>query len=502
MYSDQIKTKSSLPHSLYRAQQIKEYEGQAAELAGSSLYGLMKRAGEACFQVFKTHFPDVQRVLVLTGRGNNGGDGYIFAAIAKDAGFLVQLCQMGDAQELSGDAAQARDAWLVEQGVIDTMEQADFTAADVIVDALLGTGLSGPVRGDYEHLIDKINRAGKPVLSVDLPSGLNADSGAIANIAVQAAATITLVGLKQGLLTGSAADNCGQLYFSGLGISEQFSQLATSSASRISYQQLSGLLTARKRCSHKGRFGRALIVGGNIGMPGAVRLAGEAALRCGSGLVKVLTRQENRLAVINGRPELMLAECDVQTVNTEALRDWATTLVVGPGLGNDDWAENLFSCVLASDLPMVVDADGLNLLAKHSECKNNWILTPHPGEAANLLGCTTAEIEQDRFAAVRELQHRFGGVVILKGAGTLICDAQQIYVANVGNPGMASGGMGDVLSGIIGGLLAQGLNLSQAAMLAVCIHGLAADLAAGDDERGLLGSDLFPYIRKLVNPNV
>jgi hydroxyethylthiazole kinase-like uncharacterized protein yjeF len=342
MLVDQIKTKDSLPHSLYPAQQIKDNEGLAAEQADGTLYGLMKRAGEACYRVFKTHFSDVQRILVLTGKGNNGGDGYIFAAIAKDAGFFVQLCQMGDAQGLTGDAAQARDGWLVEQGVIDDIAQADFAAADVIVDALLGTGLSGPVRGEYVQLIAKVNQSGKPVLSVDIPSGLNADSGAVANIAVKAAATITFVGLKPGLFTGRAAENCGQIYFSDLGISEQFKALATSSASRISYPQLSGLLAPRSRTSHKGDFGRMLLLGGNIGMPGAVRLAGEAALRSGAGLVKVLTRQENQLAVISTRPELMLAVEKQGEADADLLANWATTLVIGPGLGRDRWAEKLF----------------------------------------------------------------------------------------------------------------------------------------------------------------
>lgn len=500
MLSEQIKTQCSLPHSLYRAQQVKDNEGQAAHLAGSSLYGLMKRAGEACYQVFQTSFADARHVLVLTGRGNNGGDGYVFAAIAKDAGLFVQLCQMGDAADLTGDAAQARNGWLVEQGVIADIAQADFENADVIVDALLGTGLSGPVRGEYQQLIARINEAGKPVLSVDIPSGLNADTGAVSNIAVKAAATITFVALKQGLFTGRAAEYSGQIYFSGLGVSEQFATLCASSATRISYPQLSGLLAPRSRISHKGLFGRTLLLGGNIGMPGAVRLAGEAALRTGAGLVKVVTRQENQLAVISGRPELMLENSAQKTAHSNSLEEWATNLVIGPGLGRDGWAKNLFDYALASALPTVLDADGLNLLASDPVCKDNWILTPHPGEAANLLGCSTLRIEEDRFTAVRDLQHRFGGVVILKGAGTLICDAQQIYVANVGNPGMASGGMGDVLSGIIGGLLAQGLNLPQAAQLGVCIHGGAADLAAAEDERGLLASDLFPYIRKLVNP--
>ncbi|MFT6984433.1 MAG: hydroxyethylthiazole kinase-like uncharacterized protein yjeF [Psychromonas sp.] len=500
MLSDQIKTKCTLPHSLYRAQQIKDFEGEAAALAGITLYSLMERAGQACYDVFNTHFPDARQVLILSGKGNNGGDGYIFAALAKNAGLSVQLCQMGVPDDLSGDALLACSAWQAKQGVVEGIEQADFEKADIIVDALLGTGLSGALRPEYQRLIYKITASGKPVLSVDLPSGLNADTGAVSDVAVKADATITFVGLKQGLFTGRAIDHCGQIYFSGLGITKQFDSLCSSSVTRISYQDLSDRLTPRSRTSHKGFFGKTLILGGNLGMPGAVRLAGEAALRTGSGLVKVLTRQENQLAVIAGRPELMVADFDLNKIDDSAIRDWATNLVIGPGLGKDNWAKMLLDFVLASDLPTVVDADGLNLLVDKPAWKDTWILTPHPGEAAHLLGCSISKVEDNRFSAVRNLQHSFGGVVILKGAGTLICDGKQTYLANVGNPGMASGGMGDVLSGIIGGLLAQDLNLQQAATLAVCIHGQAADLAAQQDERGLLASDLFPYIRKLVNP--
>ncbi|MEH6452987.1 MAG: NAD(P)H-hydrate dehydratase [Psychromonas sp.] len=505
MFADQIKTKSSLPHSLYRAQQIKDFEGEAAIAAGTSLYGLMSRTGQACFDVLKTHFPDPQNLLVLVGKGNNGGDGYVVAAIAKDAGLNVQLCQLGDSENLTGDAAQARNAWRVEQGVIEGIEDANFDRADVIVDALLGTGLSGTVHPDFQRLIFKINQANKPVLSVDLPSGMNADTGAVHDVAVKADATISFVGLKQGLFTGCAAEYCGQVYFSGLGISDQFRALTKSNIKRVNYEDFTQLSDKRSRISHKGFFGKSLVIGGNKGMPGAVRLSAEAALRTGSGLVKVVTRPEHLLAVISGRPELMVHGYELETnldtdINSLDL-GWPTSLLIGPGLGRDKWAINLLESVLKSELPTIVDADALNLLVDHPTWKENWILTPHPGEAANLLGCSIAKIEEDRFSAVRNLQRSFGGIVILKGAGSLICDGKQIYVANVGNPGMASGGMGDVLSGIIIGLLAQGLNLLPAATLAVCIHGQAGDLAAQQDERGLLASDLFPYIRKLVNPS-
>ncbi|PKH02308.1 bifunctional ADP-dependent NAD(P)H-hydrate dehydratase/NAD(P)H-hydrate epimerase [Psychromonas sp. MB-3u-54] len=500
MFNDQIKTASSLPHSLYRAQQIKEFEGAAAELSGFTLYDLMKSAGKACYQVFKARFPSARKVLVFTGCGNNGGDGYIFAAMAKNAGLDVQLCQIGDPAHFSNDAQRAKKTWQQGQGTIETIEQANLTSADVIVDALLGTGLSGSLRSEFNSLITKINQADKPVLSVDIPSGLNADSGAVNPVAIKAQATVTFVGLKPGLLTGAAVDHCGQLYFSGLGISEQFADLAVSDSTRVSYQDLTYLLKKRCRSSHKGQFGKTLIIGGNIGMPGAVRLAAESALRSGSGLVKVLTRFDNQTAVIAGRPELMLQSFSENCAPQDLFGDWPTALVIGPGLGLDSWAQGLFARVISAELNCVVDADALTLLARKPVNKDNWILTPHPGEASKLLGASVAEIEMDRFSAVRRLQAIYGGIVILKGAGTLICDGNRIFVANVGNPGMASGGMGDVLSGIIGGLLAQGLNSLDAARLAVCIHGDAADLATQQGERGLLASDLFSYIRKLVNP--
>ncbi|MFT4836302.1 MAG: hydroxyethylthiazole kinase-like uncharacterized protein yjeF [Psychromonas sp.] len=500
MLNDQIKTATSLPHSLYRAQQIKEFEGVAAELAGFTLYDLMKYAGKACYQVFKACFPNARKVLVFTGCGNNGGDGYIFAAMAKNAGLNVQLCQVGDPANFSNDAQRAKKTWQKGQGKIETIEQANLTSADVIVDALLGTGLSGSLRSEFNSLIAKINQADKPVLSVDIPSGLNADSGAVNSVAIKAQATVTFVGLKQGLFTGAAVDHCGQLYFSGLGISEQFADLAISDSTRVSYQDLTYLLKKRCRSSHKGQFGKTLIIGGNIGMPGAVRLAAESALRSGSGLVKVLTRFDNQTAVIAERPELMLQFFSENSAPQDLFGDWPTALVIGPGLGFDDWAQGLFARGISAELNCVVDADALTLLARKPANKDNWILTPHPGEASKLLGASVAEIEMDRFSAVRRLQAIYGGIVILKGAGTLICDGNRIFVANVGNPGMASGGMGDVLSGIIGGLLAQGLNSLDAARLAVCIHGDAADLAAQQGERGLLASDLFSYIRKLVNP--
>jgi ADP-dependent NAD(P)H-hydrate dehydratase / NAD(P)H-hydrate epimerase len=267
----------------------------------------------------------------------------------------------------------------------------------------------------------------------------------------------------------------------------------------LSLKTLQKLLPPRARDAHKGLFGHVLIIGGDYGMAGAVRLAGEAALRAGAGLVSVTTRPEHIGVVSSARPELMCHGV-TRADGLEKILTRATVLVIGPGLGQSDWSKNLLAAALSSPQPKVIDADGLNLLARQPHKNDNWILTPHVGEAGRLLNCTTASIGKDRIHAVKTLQNKFGGVCILKGAGSLIADKNSLSICKAGNPGMASGGMGDVLSGIIGGLLAQGLSLQQATELGVCLHAHAGDLAAKKNgERGLLASDLILYLRKLVN---
>jgi hydroxyethylthiazole kinase-like uncharacterized protein yjeF len=267
----------------------------------------------------------------------------------------------------------------------------------------------------------------------------------------------------------------------------------------LSLKTLQKLLPPRPKDAHKGLYGHVLIIGGDYGMAGAVRLAGEAALRVGAGLVSVATRPEHVSVVSSAWPELMCHGV-TSTVNLKPLLKRATVLVVGPGLGQSDWSQKLLAAALAAPQAKIIDADALNLLAKKPYKNDNWILTPHVGEAARLLSCTTASIQKDRINAVKTLQNKFGGVCILKGAGSLIAAKNSISICKAGNPGMASGGMGDVLSGVIGGLLAQSLSLQQAAELGVCLHAHAGDLAAKKfGERGLLASNLIMFLQKLVN---
>ena len=329
---------------------------------------------------------------------------------------------------------------------------------------------------------------------MDSPSGLNADTGNVMGCAVKADYTVTFIGLKQGLFTGQAADYCGEISYASLAVPESIFQEVLASAVRV----VKTPLPRRDRCSHKGNYGHVLIVGGDSGYSGAARLAGEAALRVGAGLVSIATRAEHAGLMNLNRPELMChgVECAEQL---SGLLEKVSVVVIGPGLGQSDWAKELFMATITAQKLLIIDADGLNLLARSPVKNPDWILTPHPGEAARLLSCSTTEIQQDRFAAVAAIQAKYKGIAILKGAGTLIATEDDCAVSTTGNPGMASGGMGDVLAGVIAGLLAQGLSLKNAAQQGVHIHGLAADLAADKDgERGLLASDLMPYLRRVV----
>lgn len=267
-------------------------------------------------------------------------------------------------------------------------------------------------------------------------------------------------------------------------------------AQKLVFKQCQSYLAPRKKEAHKGDFGHVLIVGGDYGTAGACRLAGEAALRVGAGLVSVATRPEHAYAMAGACPELMCHGI-VRMGDLDHLLEQATVVVVGSGLGHGIWSKALFNHVLQTELPLIIDADGLNLLALKTRVRDNWILTPHPGEAGRLLECSSEEIQKDRNAAIEKLHARYDGVMILKGSGTLVLGPSQVLqICEAGNPAMATAGMGDVLAGVIGGLVAQKLSLEQAAALGVCMHSVAGDKAAQGYERGLIARDLFCSLRE------
>jgi len=365
----------------------------------------------------------------------------------------------------------------------------------------LGTGLNSVPREAAVQLIEQCNQYSAPVIALDIPSGLLAETGATPGAVIHASHTLTFIALKPGLLTGKARDVVGKLHFHALGL-EEWLQGQTAPISRVDSAQLSGWLPPRKPTSHKGTNGRLVVIGGDYGTAGAIRMAGEAALRAGAGLVRVLTRIENVVPLLTARPELMVQELTAQTLD-ESL-EWADVVVIGPGLGQQEWGKSALQKAENSQKPMLWDADALNLLAINPDKRQNRVITPHPGEAARLLNCTVSQIESDRLLSADRLVKRYGGIVVLKGAGTIVASQSgECAMIDVGNAGMGSGGMGDVLSGIIGALLAQKLTPYDAACAGCVAHGAAADMLAHRyGTRGMLASDLLTTLYPFVNPDL
>jgi len=490
-----------LHNKLYRAEQVRAMDQYAIQQLGISGTVLMERAGAAAFRVLQQRWPQAKTITIVCGTGNNGGDGFVVARLAAEAGLIVRVLMAGDINRLQGDALAASQRLLSVEIEPCPFEPGLLAHCDVLVDAMLGTGLQGPVEGERAEIITQMNQTGLPVLALDIPSGLNADSGDVQGIAIKATATITFIGNKRGLYTGQAVDYCGVVFFDSLSVPESVYAQQDVSAQLICYDDYKSLLAPRPRVAHKGHFGHVLIIGGESGYTGAARMAGEAAARVGAGLVSIGTRASHAAYLNAGRPELMVHGL-VDEATFHRLAERVNVIAIGPGLGQENWGQHMLKLAMESGIPLVVDADALNILSQAPQQNSQWILTPHCGEASRMLGQSTQEIERDRYAIAASLQQTYGGIAVLKGAGSLIAGPEgPIAVCRGGNPGMASGGMGDVLTGIITGLLAQGIPLQEAAHLGVCLHAAAGDAAAkAAGERGLLASDLMSWIRRLANP--
>jgi NAD(P)H-hydrate epimerase len=505
---------------LYRAEQVRRLDEIAIGRLDIPGFSLMQNAAAAALEAALEYWPRTRKIVVFAGAGNNGGDGYVLAGMASDRGLDVSIVQLADTEKLQGDAARAAE--FAAQCQVPLLKLGDFSSlpetADnrcLLVDALFGTGLSRAPQGDYAEAIALINATMAPVLAMDIPSGLAADTGMPLGSAVQADLTVTFIAMKRGLLTAEAGDYCGEIVFSDLDVPPHLythPEAPVSDCERIDINRISTVLKPRRAASHKGSNGHVLVLGGELGFGGAVIMAAEAAARSGAGLVSIASRAAHREAALSRCPVLMFHGLDDAQTDVGELIERASVIVIGPGLGRGDWSRRLFQQALAAQrqgTPLVVDADALQLLAERkgqdkSLHRQNWVLTPHPGEAAALLECSVAEIQSDRFAAIAQLSSLYGGVCLLKGNGSLIMDSTdpgKSWLCSEGNAGMGSGGMGDVLSGLIAGLIAQGLSLSDALRTAVCIHGEAADmLAARHGQRGLLATDLLEPVQQLVNP--
>lgn len=489
-----------LPQHCWPVSRIKELEQKLADATGRSSFGLMRLAGEALFNLSQQRFPNTRHCLILCGGGNNGGDGYVFATLAQHAGIKVTLVDASTGKAHPAEAKSAIAQWRSADKVHSiTAEEVWPTDIDLIVDALCGIGIQQAPRQPYQKLIEQANQHSAPILSVDVPSGLNADTGQVAGSAIRATATLTFITLKPGLITGQGRVYTGKLYYADLGFNS-LTDVPEAPIRCFQADKLATWLPERQAAAHKGDMGKLVLIGGEAGTAGAIRLSGEGALRSGAGLVRVLTHSSNIVPLLTARPELMTNELTAD--NLENALDWADVVAIGPGLGQSEWGKAALRQVKLSKKPMLWDADALNLLAMEPNTRQNRILTPHPGEAARLLDISVAEVESDRVATAQQLVERFGGVAVLKGSGTVIASAgKPVVIAYVGNPGMATGGMGDVLTGVISALLAQNISLWSAACAGVIAHGHAADLdAAQNGTRGMLATDVIHQLRKSVNP--
>jgi ADP-dependent NAD(P)H-hydrate dehydratase / NAD(P)H-hydrate epimerase len=483
--------------SLYTAAQVRELDRLAIEEEGIPGLTLMQRAGARCFNELTRAWPEASRLIICCGPGNNGGDGYVVATLALHAGLEVHLIQMGDPERIQGDAALARQAF-IEAGGVEEAWQKSLPDADVLVDALLGTGLQRPVEGHYLACIRAMNHHAAPILSVDIPSGIHADTGSPMGGAVKADIVVTFIGAKQGLYTGRSLDYRKEIIFDDLGVPDTIYRGVEPSVRLLLAEADQPLLPARPLNAHKGLFGHVLIIGGGPGMPGAAIMAGLAALRAGAGRVTVATRPEHAVLIPMSQPELMCRAVN-DAEELLPLFEQTSCIVLGPGLGQSDWARELFETVIGLAIPMVLDADALNLLATTSAQGGDWVITPHPAEAARLLGVSSHDIQRDRFSSSRQLHERYQAVTVLKGAGSLIASEEGVSLCTAGNPGMSTAGMGDILAGLIGGLIAQKMDLVSAAEQGVCIHARAGDMAAAEGERGMIATDLLEFIRRGVN---
>ncbi len=435
---------------------------------------------------------------MLCGSGNNGGDGYILASSALSSGFPAKVFCASEPKTES--ARRARDEYIGRRGQVFSL--ASFGGGrdnELVVDALFGSGLARDIEHPYRHAVESINAQECPVLALDMPSGIHGDTGAVLGSAVCADLTVTFISLKTGLLMGPGKQLAGQLILERLGVPEGAYLQVDRAASQIVPAELAQLAPRRSADAHKYNAGKVVIVGGAATMQGAALMAAKAACRTGAGLVSVVMPTPAAAHYVSWLPEARIFD-GTDRAAVEALVSQSSAAGIGPGMGLSDWTRETVEWIANAKLPLAVDADALSVLAESSLYNPSWVLTPHHGEAARLLGCSSADVRGDRFGAVRQIAAQYGGVCILKGAGSLVCDGENVWICDRGNAGMATAGMGDVLTGAISALLAQGLMPAAAARTAVWLHAAAGDdCAAQSGAVGMIATDLFAPMRWRLN---
>ena len=470
--------------------------------AGRGAPTLMERAGAAAAGLARELCGDTARdILVVAGPGNNGGDAFEAAALLKRGFFRVAVIFAGERGRLPKDAQAALGKWETAGGTLlsDIPHETHF---DLVIDGLFGIGLTRPLAGAHATLVAKLNALGTPILSLDIPSGINADTGAVMGCAVRASNTVTFIAHKPGLLTFDGPDHCGELSLDAL--ATQAERLLEPDGRLLDAAILDEILPPRPKNFHKGRAGSVGVLGGAAGMVGAAVIAGRAALKCGTGRVYLGLLTPRPPYLDYAQPELMLRK-----PATLLATDLVDVLVAGPGMGAAALALKLLGSALKAQGPLVLDADALNLIAANrrlaaalSKRTGSTLLTPHPAEAARLLGSTTAKVQADRVAAARDIAKHFRSFTVLKGNGSIIAEPGGLFWINPsGNSGMASAGMGDALSGIVAALCAQGAAPLHALLAGTYLHGAAADAlaAAGAGPVGITASEVIEAARCLIN---
>ncbi len=485
---------------LYGVEQTRAIDREAQRALHLSEFGLLRRAGAAAWRELLNRWPAAQRIGVACGPGLNGGDGYALARLAVGSGRAAVALRLPGGEPRAGTAREAQAQWTADGGVTQVFD-GSLPSVDLWIDALFGIGFSRAPDGAARELIDAINASGRDVFALDVPSGVDAETGNVPGVAIKATRTISFIVDKRGMHTGKALDHVGVLHVDGLGVPRSVLENHEPKTRLLRPAMLPGLLPRRLLDSNKGDFGHVLCVGGDHGTAGAIALTSEAALRCGAGLASVATRAEHVPILLGRRPELM-ARGVSDAPELEAMIARASVLAVGPGLGQGEWGRSLLAAALASGKPLVLDADALNLIAQAPRVLPDAVITPHPGEAGRLLSLGVRAVQANRFAAAQRIADRYGCCVVLKGAGTIVAaPGVAPAVIGAGNPGMASAGMGDVLTGVIAAFRAQGLPAFDAAACGVLLHAAAGDAGASErGQRGLLASDLFPHLHRLGNP--
>src|SRR5467141_658974 len=483
---------------IYTTPAMRKLEELAAPASGT----LMERAGAAAAEFARSLCSDTAKaVLVVAGPGNNGGDAFEVAAHLKRWFFRVSVVFCGERGKLPKDAQAALAKWEAAGGGLEKDIPGD-TRFDLAVDGLFGTGLTRPLAGTHAALVGKLNALGAAILALDGPSGINADTGAVMGCAVHASHTISFIAHKPGLLTLDGPEHCGELKLDALGIDPM--KLLEPEGMLLDADILERAITPRPRNFHKGQAGSVGVLGGAAGMVGAALIAGRAALKCGAGRVYLGLLTPHPPCVDDVQPELMLRK-----PKELFERGFASVLVAGPGMGLADSTRKLLAAALATPVPIILDADALNLIAANRALAStlrkrsvSTIMTPHPAEAARLFGRATHEVQADRVSSARRLAQQFHCSIVLKGNGSVIAAPDgKFWINPSGNPGMASAGMGDALSGMIGALVAQGTEPLRALLAGVYLHGAAADalVVSGLGPAGITASEVIDRARVLLN---